>query len=294
MRFSYRLSLLLLVLLIAGITPVRAETYRIQIRQINPDGAVYIASCDDESREMCHLFMGIVPQNDTSGLKDKELDIGIFLKQGTTSFQFKSGPDYFFVSGGKNVWQTSYIETGFQAERIRLYSPHPLTKTDPDTALVFRQTNGMLAELEISLEPEEYADEKEIIPEGVSYRDLDRDGTGEMIVKAWLDNFNAHGFYVVSFYKKSDEGRLVIIPFWQDNKFINTFQTVQGAECTVEDIYFENGTIVISRKDSTIPVCEEGKTDRQYYSIKHNKDGTPGTPEWYFEKDRDDQPNKVN
>ncbi|MCB9988641.1 MAG: hypothetical protein H6868_04805 [Rhodospirillales bacterium] len=153
MRFFYHPPLVfLLALLIARVTPVWAETYRIQIRQINPDGATYTASCDDRSREMCHLFMGVVPQNDTSGLKDKELDIGIFLKQGTVSFQFKSGPDYFFVSGGKNVWQKSYIETGFQAERIRLYSPHTLAKTDPDTSLVFRQTNGMLAELDVSLE----------------------------------------------------------------------------------------------------------------------------------------------
>jgi hypothetical protein len=84
------------------------------------------------------------------------------------------------------------------------------------------------------------------IPIGISRIDLDGDGHLEVVVRAWRENFNAHGFFVLSFYSEDPErqalvkGRsapaaLGVIPVERGDGtvFATSISTDQGAECVV-------------------------------------------------------------
>jgi hypothetical protein len=137
------------------------------------------------------------------------------------------------------------------------------------------------------------------IPIGISHIDLDGDGRQEMIVRAWRDNFNAHGFFISSFYSDDPDrqalvaGRalpaaLGVIPIERaDTKeFVASISTEQGAECLLRDFR-------LLRSDQRILLVEaqrrkgDGYDDRQsvlftIYQIRKNEDGLPGLPDAYF------------
>ena len=86
------------------------------------------------------------------------------------------------------------------------------------------------------------------IPDGISRTDLDGDGRQEIVVRAWRENFNAHGFFVLSFYFEQPDrqvsvgGRpspasLGVIPIERSDRegFANSVLTEQGAECMLRD-----------------------------------------------------------
>lgn len=150
-------SFLIFIAFLASV-PAWAETYKIEARQINPDGWAYTQTCDDGQQDMCHVFMGIIPQNGTYDTDDLELDIGIVFKDGAAYFQFKSGQDYFGLSDGKDYFNEHIfrmpLDDAGQKEVIELHRLHPLSDGDSSHSLVYRPNVGVVAEVEISINAE--------------------------------------------------------------------------------------------------------------------------------------------
>jgi hypothetical protein len=137
------------------------------------------------------------------------------------------------------------------------------------------------------------------IPIGVSRIDLDGDGRQEMIVRAWRENFNAHGFFISSFYSEDPyrqalvAGRalpaaLGVIPIERaDTKeFVASISTEQGAECLLRDFRLlpsDQGMLLVE----ALRRKGHANDDRQsvlftIYQIRKNEDGLPGLPDAYF------------
>ncbi len=147
---------LFLFLLCSRSDIIRAATYDIEIKQLAPDGWTYTATCDDE-QHLCHLFMGIVPQNDTHNTNDLELDVGLFFKDNGIYLQFRSGRDYFFVSDELRHFYIALDQKKRKRtkETVTLFLRSPMAKNDPVESLhhlpVVRPSLKMVAELEITI-----------------------------------------------------------------------------------------------------------------------------------------------
>ncbi|MCB1650746.1 MAG: hypothetical protein KDI46_01705 [Alphaproteobacteria bacterium] len=128
-------------------------------------------------------------------------------------------------------------------------------------------------------------DQTSLIPGGMSPIDLDGDGVDEIVVKAWRDNFNAHGFYVVSFYKEDENKRLNIIPVEQDDGgFSEILRLYPAAECWISDIRVDPDFLTLYQKTDYKTIQDKSRVNAYFYKLKENKEGIPGLPEWYFEK----------
>lgn len=129
------------------------------------------------------------------------------------------------------------------------------------------------------------------IPEGLSY--INQGKQELLVVKAWRDNFNAHGFYMISIYKKDKSGRLYIIPLENDTKeeasLINQIQTSHGADCTTRDVFIKSSKIVIAEKQFAMPVCSRAPVIFSVYSLEENTESMPGTPKWYLKRTQKEQ-----
>ena len=128
------------------------------------------------------------------------------------------------------------------------------------------------------------------IPEGISHIDLDEDGEDELVVKAWRDNFNAHGFYTISFYKEDENGRLTVLPFERSNgSFSDNIRTYSGAECWISDIRryygFGNSFLIFYQKDNHESMQDEVSVKASFYRLKENKEKLAGLPKWSFAKE---------
>src|SRR5467141_2646538 len=63
----------------------------------------------------------------------------------------------------------------------------------------------------------------------------------DLVMRAWRENFNAHGFYYYTFYVQhpdSEDGRTrwELVPFATGNRFENGIATSQGADCVLRDV----------------------------------------------------------
>lgn len=150
--------LLVLVLVQAG--PLCAAEYRLAVRQINPDGSVYGAVCGDET-DVCGLVMPLLSENGARSKEPENLEIGMILHGESAYLKFKWHEDYVFHSGESSYGSKNLLhvftdssemkENGIVRRDVKLYLPHPLSKTDPTTSLVLRPSIETIAELDISI-----------------------------------------------------------------------------------------------------------------------------------------------
>lgn len=138
-----------------------AAEYSVEIRQINPDKPdswTYSKTCDD-TKGMCNLFLGIVPQYYAYNTDDLELDVGMFFRDGGVYFQLKSGPDYFLFNDETKVRFIALENNRLEKEKIEIYAHSSSGEKDPDGALfkypVVREPSGKVAEVEVSITPQE-------------------------------------------------------------------------------------------------------------------------------------------
>lgn len=138
------------------------------------------------------------------------------------------------------------------------------------------------------------------IPPGISYADFD-DGTKKvMVVKAWRENYNAHGFYVLDFYnpvktygsnvdqedKPTEIAPLQIIPAEKSTKFDLNFTTYQGADCVLQDYRFlekdKKTYLWEAERDFGTSFADTEKVNFSLWALQKNDDGIPGWPAVYF------------
>lgn len=134
-----------------------ADKYKIEIHQINPDGWTYNGTCNAVENELCHVFMGINPQNEQN-VNDIELDVGLHFQKNSAYFQFKSGAEYFFLANDNTIHRMPLKEDNDTIlEKVSIYRRSPAAKNEPvnslNVPLVMRPPPELVAELEVTIIP---------------------------------------------------------------------------------------------------------------------------------------------
>lgn len=103
---------------------------RISVQQIAPDGHIYSQICKNKN-ELCHIFMGVMPQNKTIETDDLELDIGIIIQDDQVHFQFKSGFEYFMTKEKKKIYTLPLDNANSTIGTVDLVVENEMAKHDP-------------------------------------------------------------------------------------------------------------------------------------------------------------------
>src|ERR1041384_5961794 len=131
--------------------------------------------------------------------------------------------------------------------------------------------------------------------------DLNGDTKADLVVKAWRDNGNAHGFSTVTFYLSNPDTEYIkaiwlAVPF-ADSAGRSTsdyYRTYGGADCILSDM-----RLLRSREDPRAPVMlvtgdrEGGQSFGDtmpvtftVYRFVTDTEGLPGSPPYYFKAAR--------
>jgi len=136
---------------------------------------------------------------------------------------------------------------------------------------------------------------------GPNQVDIDGDGQTDLIFIAWRENYNAHGFDMVTFYvlyKDAWQARQqwYLIPFF-DEKGVpreTSYRTTMGADCVLSDLRVLRPvspanapvTVIIGDRDFGASYADVALVKFRVYRLAHNKEGLPGEPPYYFKLER--------
>jgi hypothetical protein len=133
-----------------------------------------------------------------------------------------------------------------------------------------------------------------VVPVSNGVNKLTLDGHEAMAVRAWRENFNAHGFDVVTFYfrDRSDDGKTTwnLVPvFDQDDSRERDMLTVSGgADCQLHDFRLLQADgrrpvrLVLADRDMGDSYADGATVHFSYYELARNEDDSPGRPTLYF------------
>lgn len=121
---------------------------------------------------------------------------------------------------------------------------------------------------------------------------LTLDGQPALALRAWRENYNAHGFDVVTFYVRAkDTGRasLQLVPLFQaDSKERYELTASGGADCQLSDFRLVQDSgkrstrLIVAERDLGPSFADPATVHFTYYELARNADGTPGRPPLYF------------
>ncbi len=153
-----RFCLLLLFVgigLLNGTSCALAESYVVGVRQINPDGPVQETVCGDKDA-FCFLELDVFSDDKMVEDGKERIDIGFGINVNVVRFDFKEKGEDLSTHQGYGSYQIIIGEDMVKG-KVVLYEPHPLSKTDSPEALVYREPVREIAELEITIRPEQGA-----------------------------------------------------------------------------------------------------------------------------------------
>lgn len=141
-----------------------------------------------------------------------------------------------------------------------------------------------------------YAQEQERLTEihdGLTKTDLTGDGVPEIVLKAWRENFNAHGYYVIQLLKlrgnSTNSFDIIGIDYGSDVPipFAHELQSRSTADRITQDqrfVYMGKQAFLIeatlSQKGSC---CADVPVTFRFFKMSYNREGVPGTTQYYFE-----------
>jgi hypothetical protein len=128
---------------------------------------------------------------------------------------------------------------------------------------------------------------------GVNGIDLGRGTSAGMAVLAHRDNFNAHGFDVLTIYVRPEpvDSRLQewqIVTVFENDKESLSLAADGGADCMVRDFRLlrERGqnqlTLIVAERDMGNSYVDSMPVRFKYYEFRKNSDGNIGRPLYYF------------
>lgn len=133
---------------------------------------------------------------------------------------------------------------------------------------------------------------------GVNAVDFGPQGTHGTVLLGWGENFNAHGFGVVTFYLTTPKGTvsglqrddmLGLVSVWEGQNEKLTVKTSGGADCVFHDFrllisnqHKPSLLLLADRKMGETFVDEESVTFKTY-TLKQNIQQMPGPPTYYFD-----------
>lgn len=135
-----------------------------------------------------------------------------------------------------------------------------------------------------------------VIPPGISHMHLTGNKQPDTIIKAWRENYNAHGFFVLTFLNavtgNSNDSPLNIITIQdgENGPHANdtSISTSQGADCVLTDYrLLKQGKHIFLVKAARAygdSYVSAEKVTFSFYRMQRNREGTPGQPEYAFVK----------
>jgi hypothetical protein len=125
---------------------------------------------------------------------------------------------------------------------------------------------------------------------GLNRVDFTGDGKADLVVIAHRENFNAHGFDVVSFH--ANDGGLLQVPLF-DGDDEAQFATISGgADCVLHDLRLlpgkrgEPATLVRADRVLGDSYAADAEVTFTWYALRRNVDSDVGYPEYRFERTR--------
>lgn len=140
-------------------------------------------------------------------------------------------------------------------------------------------------------------DGNKVIPVANGINRLQLHGYDAMIVRAWRENFNAHGFDVVSIFVRDGIGGRAqswsIVPIFHphngDEHEELHVTAGGGADCRLHDFRLlvnangERAQLILANRDAGTSYAAAANVRFDYYVLAENTDGSPGHPKLYFE-----------
>jgi hypothetical protein len=136
------------------------------------------------------------------------------------------------------------------------------------------------------------------LSEGPNNMQLKGEGPPDLVMRAWRENFNAHGFYYYTFYVQhpdSEDGRTrwELVPFVTGNEVENGIATSQGADCVLRDLRVlrprrapNPATVVIASRELKRTYADAEAVQFSVYELRMNTGGVPGEPGIAFHRVR--------
>jgi hypothetical protein len=132
---------------------------------------------------------------------------------------------------------------------------------------------------------------------GVNSVDFTGDGIPDLIVIGRRDNFNAHGFDVVSFYIFTDDKEFSvkqwdIVPIMKKEKERLEVTVSGGADCILHDFRLLSGSsktaasLILADRELRNSYADSETVTFTYFSLETNREGIPGEPRYYFKQSR--------
>jgi hypothetical protein len=118
-----------------------------------------------------------------------------------------------------------------------------------------------------------------------------------MAVLAYRDNFNAHGFDVLTMYIKpaaaSDSGDWQLVSIFDGGKEALLLTSGGGADCTLHDFRLVREAagkplrLIVARRDPGASYADAAVVHFSHYALRHNGGGEVGFPLYYFALERE-------
>ncbi len=128
---------------------------------------------------------------------------------------------------------------------------------------------------------------------GVNYIDFNGEGKKDIVIKAWFENFTAHGYYLYAFIISRPDypsgKNWLVVPIESDKKALeDSFRTSQGADCVIRDIRLMKDRnnkveIIIAERPLDESFSEFRKVIFYRYQLKEDTEGLPGSPRFRFQ-----------
>lgn len=132
---------------------------------------------------------------------------------------------------------------------------------------------------------------------GMNRVDFTGDGHADLVVVAHRENFNAHGFEVVSFHVEDGDTLLQVPLFDGDDE--RQFATVSGgADCTLHDLRLLPGqagepmTLIVADRALGDSYADPNIVTFTWYALRTNAESDIGYPQFRFERTRSTQATK--
>jgi len=130
---------------------------------------------------------------------------------------------------------------------------------------------------------------------GMTKIDLTGKGLPGVVVFSRRDNFNAHGFDVLSIYVATTglpeaHADFLIVPFFTDGKEQLELTSGGGADCRLHDTRLIHGPdgihLILAQRAPGQSFVDRELVTFAYFDLKHNSTGEIGRPLYYFERTR--------
>lgn len=124
---------------------------------------------------------------------------------------------------------------------------------------------------------------------GTNQVDFNNDGKNDLVVLARRENFNAHGFDVVSFYSEQPQDGnkakvLGIVSIFDKSNEKLTLNISGGADCILNDFRLlkpkigNESLLIIANRKMSESFYEENTVTFSYYKLENNSSGEVGFP----------------